>query len=366
MPRPHRRAFPLAAFVAALAVVGGALAFPLPAEAGSRSVTGRGATLSGMAASASGPASAPAPKRLATVAPSVLATAGEYVNPAPPAAVGARAARADGRVADAILLAKAAAQGSARWLTTADPIARVEATVRAHALAAQAVHQTPVFVTYAIPDRDCGNKSAGGFTPGDYLAWSAAVARGLVGTRSVVLVEPDSLLHVYKCGDPQARFAILRQTSASYAAAGAEVYLDAGSSDSFGTGPIVKADMAARLTAAGVAQVAGFATNVANFQTTADEVAYGRDLSALLGGARFVVDTSRNGNGGIRDANGAVWCNPPGRALGDLPGATTDGAHVANLWVKTVGLSDGTCNGGPAAGVYWEAYLLGLAANAHW
>jgi len=116
----------------------------------------------------------------------------------------------------------------------------------------------------------------------------------------------------------------------------------------------------------GVEHVAGFATNVANFQTTADETAYGKKLSELLGGANFIIDTSRNGNGGLRDASGGVWCNPAGRALGDPPGATSDGPHVANLWVKTVGASDGTCNGGPPAGRYWEKYLLELASNARW
>ena len=42
-----------------------------------------------------------------------------------------------------------------------------------------------------------------------------------------------------------------------------------------------------------------------------------------LGGAHFVIDTSRNGNGtpGKR-VSGSNWCNPPGRALGHDP--TTD------------------------------------------
>ena len=69
---------------------------------------------------------------------------------------------------------------------------------------------------------------------------------------------------------------------------------------------------------------------------------------------------------GLRDASGGVWCDPPGRAPGERPGATSDGAHVANLRVKTVGLSAGTCNGRPAAGTHWEEYLLELAANAPW
>jgi len=370
--RLRRRGGLVALAVAGAVVCCGALVVPLPATASGTvpsapvatvgRVTGPGGSVStGRAASTTSVTSSQA-----SAAPTVLAAAPPFVNPESPAARGARQARADGRLADAVLLDKAAGQGSARWLTTRDTPTTVEATVREYARTARAVHQTAVFVTYAIPDRDCGGASAGGFTPTDYAAWWAAVARGLVGSASVVLVEPDSLLHVYRCGDPAARFAQLRASSAAFAAAGAEVYLDAGSSNSFGSGPVLRADMAARLSSAGVAQVAGFATNVANFQTTADERAYGNALSALLGGARYVIDTSRNGNGGLRDAHGAVWCNPPGRALGDRPRATADGPHVANLWVKTVGLSDGPCQGGPPAGTYWESYLLGLAARAPW
>ena len=298
--------------------------------------------------------------------PSVLASAPPYVNPDSPAAVAARRARLEGGVADAALLDKAAAQGSARWLSTADGVDTVADRVRAYAAAAAAAGQTPVFVTYAIPDRDCGSMSAGGFSADVYRAWSDAIASGLEGTRSVVLVEPDSLLHVYRCGDAAERFALLKRSATAYATAGAEVYLDAGTGNTFGHNAKQVDDIAARLRSAGVARVAGFVTNVSNFQTTAQERTYANKLSAVLGGARYIIDTSRNGNGPIKEAKAAPWCNPPGRALGEPPRATLDGAHVANLWVKTVGLSDGTCNGGPAAGRYWEQYLLGLAARARW
>lgn len=61
------------------------------------------------------------------------------------------------------------------------------------------------------------------------------------------------------------------------------------------------------------------ALNVSNFQTTESEIRYGRRLSELLGGARFVIDTSRNGNGSLR--GGAVQPARP-RA-----GAPADDAH---------------------------------------
>ncbi len=59
------------------------------------------------------------------------------------------------------------------------------------------------------------------------------------------------------------------------------------------------------------------------------------------------------------------WCNPSGEALGAQPTAATGDASVdAYFWVKRPGESDGTCNGGPAAGAFWTDYALGLAQRA--
>ncbi|WP_196250863.1 glycoside hydrolase family 6 protein [Cellulomonas sp. JZ18] len=328
---------------------------PLPEPLPRPSLPGSGSTLNGGSTLDGGTAE--------RVHRTVLSSAPPYVAPSSPVAAAAQAARAAGRTADADLLDKAAAHVSTRWLGTAD----TTATVRAYADAARAARRTPVFVTYAIPDRDCGNHSAGGFaTAAEYSAWVDAVAAGLAGARAVVVVEPDALLHLDRCGDRAERLALLKRSVRAYAAAGAEVYLDAGSSNSFGWGTASLQDMALRLRAAGVDSGAGFAVNTSNFQRSDHEVAYGTYLSALLGGAAFVVDTSRNGNGPLAGPEGTVWCNPAGRALGTPPGATGTGPHVANLWIKTVGLSDGTCNGGPAAGQVWEEYLLGLASAAAW
>ncbi|MBW0254853.1 glycoside hydrolase family 6 protein [Cellulomonas sp. PS-H5] len=294
----------------------------------------------------------------------VLSAAPPYADPASDVARAAATARTEGRTADAALLDKAASGGAARWLGPADGTT----AVRAYAAAATAAGRTPVFVTYAIPDRDCGSYSAGGFaTAAEYRAWVDAVAAGLRGSRPVVVVEPDALLHLERCGDRDQRLALLRASVEAYRAAGAEVYLDAASSNSFGWSAEQLRDMALRLRAAGVDRAAGFSVNVSNFQRSEHEVAYGTYLSALLGGKAFVVDTSRNGAGPLAGPDGTVWCNPEGRALGAAPGATgSGGPHVADLWIKTVGRSDGTCHGGPVAGTYWEDYTLGLASRAAW
>ncbi len=139
---------------------------------------------------------------------------------------------------------------------------------------------------------------------------------------------------------------------------GVTVYLDAGNAGWHGA-----AEMATMLRAAGVDRARGFALNVSNFHDTSEERGYGDAISAALGGTvHFVIDTSRNGLG---PAPGDVWCNPPGRALGARPSATTgDPLADAYLWIKIPGESDGTCNGGPGAGQWWLDYAIGLATRA--
>jgi endoglucanase len=133
------------------------------------------------------------------------------------------------------------------------------------------------------------------------------------------------------------------------------VYIDAGHANW-----LSPSDAAARLTQAGVALADGFALNVSNFISNGANVRYGDQVSHLTGGKHYVIDTSRNGAGG----NGE-WCNPSGQALGTRP--TTSTAHArldALLWIKKPGESDGSCNGGPAAGRWWGDYALSLAQRS--
>ncbi len=141
----------------------------------------------------------------------------------------------------------------------------------------------------------------------------------------------------------------------------AHVYLDAGNVGYIRNLPA----LAAALRAAGIMRAAGFALNVSNFYSTEDSTAYGLNLSKQLGGAHFVIDTSRNGNGpyvGEAGNRQPVWCNPPGRHVGPTPTTTTGTNYVdCYLWVKIPGTSDGTCRGGPPAGAWWPDYALRLA-----
>jgi endoglucanase len=133
-------------------------------------------------------------------------------------------------------------------------------------------------------------------------------------------------------------------------APGAWTYIDAGHAD--WTGP---ATMAKRLRAAGVARVRGFAVNVSNYIGTSQSRRYAeRVRAALRRPAGYVIDTSRNGNGG----NGK-WCNPGGRKLGRR--STADPAAL-ELWITNPGNSDGKCGIAPttAAGVFSPELALRL------
>jgi endoglucanase len=261
------------------------------------------------------------------------------------------------RPADAAQIDKIAKSSWSRWL--GDFSGDITAAARKEVDTITAACALPVLVAYNIPHRDCGGQSGGGAgTAEAYRAWIRGMASGIGGRRAVVILEPDAL--ALQCSDAagnQERYSLLTDAVNVLTASGSvSVYIDAGHSDW-----IAPADMAGRLRSGGVAKARGFAVNVSNFRTTADEITYGNAIVQALGsGKKFIVDTSRNGLG----YNGE-WCNPAGRALGVRATASTNNANVdAFYWIKTVGLSDGECNGGPAAGTWWPEYALGLAQRA--
>lgn len=252
----------------------------------------------------------------------------------------------------AAALDRISAQTAALWVGDWFSTGAVDDAVRSYTARANAAGQTAVVAVYAIPGRDCGSYSTGGLTPDTYPGWVAAVADGLSGTRTAVVLEPDALAQQGACPGQGDRSGLLRSASNTLTAAGATVYLDAGHS-----AWVDPATMASRLQAAGVAQVRGFAVNVSGTGSSPDERRYAEQVSAATGGARYVIDTGRNGVG----SNGE-WCNPIGRALGANPGLVSDGSRQdADLWVKRVGESDGTCNSGPPAGQWWPEYAISLA-----
>jgi endoglucanase len=282
----------------------------------------------------------------------------QWVNPDTSAARQVDAWRAS-RPADAAQIEKIASRAHANWFGdwTTDPRGDVADIVDR----ASAAGQLPVLVAYDLPNLDCGGYSAGGASSASaYRSWIDGFAAGIGAQRAVVILEPDALpeLDCLSSADQQRYYDLISYAVSTLGAhPGVAVYIDAGNS---GWQPV--STMAARLTRAGIAGARGFSLNVSNFNATADETAYGDQLSAALGAKHFVVDTSRNGLG---PSPSGEWCNPPGRALGQPPTTQTgDPLLDAYLWIKAPGESDGTCNGGPTAGVWWPDYALGLAQRA--
>ena len=324
-------------------------------------MTGRLATLAAIVALVSACALLPSNRAAAPDrAGNPLAGARFYVDPNGHAPQQVRALQRSGAQHAADDLQPIARQPTAVWFTNqqADP-EPAAATLTRHAATTGRV---PVLTVYNLPGRDCGQYSRGGAaTPEQYRAWLDRLAHGIQARRAVVVLEPDAIPHTLtRCpGAPpaQQRYQLLAWAVSTLRAQApaALVYLDAGNASWITDLPA----LAHALRLSNSQQAAGFALNVSNFHTTADSAAYGRRLSALLGGAHFVIDTSRNGNGPppfASDHDNGHWCNPPGRALGAAPTSHTGLDQVdALLWVKQPGDSDGTCGGGPPAGTWWPA-----------
>lgn len=249
-----------------------------------------------------------------------------------------------------------ASQPTATWLGEwSGDVQAAANTLTSNAAAQNAI---PTIVAYNIPVRDCGSYSAGGANSSEYYkSWIRQLAAGIGQRKAIVILEPDALSQI-NClneNDQNARYANLSDAvSVLTSQTGASVYLDAGHSNWVST-----SDMADRLKKANVAAARGFALNVSNFQTTGSSDSYGDRLTGLVN-KPYVVDTSRSGNG----SNGE-WCNPRGRALGERPSTNVGGNIDAYLWVKVPGESDGSCNGGPPAGIWWDEYAQELIRNTH-
>jgi endoglucanase len=206
-------------------------------------------------------------------------------------------------------------------------------------------NKLPILVAYNLPGRDaCGGHSSGGAaTAAAYRTWIAAFAAA-IGTRpAIVIIEPDAFgdFDCMGAGAIATRNGLLTFATQQLRdrAPHTWAYLDGGNA-----GWIAANVMAARLDAAGLANVHGFSVNVSNYYPTARSASYADAVNGNLYGKGytrpFVVDTSRNANG----RNGQ-WCNPPGRKLGRT--AQVGGGAEMLLWIKTPGSSDGPCGIAP-------------------
>lgn len=242
----------------------------------------------------------------------------------------------------AVIRDRIAEQPQAHWLAANNP-GDVSGDVRGYTSKAYSRGKVPVLVAYNMTNRDCGGASAGGADSAeDYRTWISNFASGLGSGTSIVVLEPDALGHLTTClsaDQQQERLDLLRYAGKviKQASPKARVYYDVGHSAWIDAGEA--ADRARRAGAADYGD--GVALNTSNYNTSSQEVAYGKRVLSSLGSGQMVVDTSRNGAGPA----GGEWCDPAGRKLGKYPTtATGDPKVAAYLWVKRPGESDG-CSG---------------------
>lgn len=233
----------------------------------------------------------------------------------------------------------------------------VESDVRNYVDAARNAGKVPVIVVYNVPNRDCGQFSAGGASShSEYANWIGDVADGLGTGEAIVILEPDSLA-LGECLDSNRTSSLNNAVVVIGDHCGeCRVYLDAGHSQW-----VPPAEMASRLTAAGVLNADGFFTNVSNYNATSNEAAFGQQVLSALGnpdGLGQMIDTSRNGNGSSSPDD---WCDQQSSALGANPTLSTGSSTVHGyLWIKVPGESDGCV---AAAGVFVPEEAVRLATN---
>jgi endoglucanase len=229
----------------------------------------------------------------------------------------------------------------------------------------------PLVSLYRLEHEHCGNHS--GDSPREQLAyrrWVDDFARAVNLFPVVIFYEFDSIIttpclneHGLRIRLSELRYGVRKLATLPHAV----VYLDAGAADAL---PYRRT--AALLNRVGLGSIRGFFLNSTHFDSTSNEIAYGRRVSRLVHGKPFVVSTAVNGNGPLRPRNrrrgNEVLCNPPGRALGTRPTTHTGNRLVdAFVWIGNPGRSGGPCHPGDERNGYFDVrYALSLARHTHW
>lgn len=213
----------------------------------------------------------------------------------------------------------------------------------------------PVFVIYFIPTKD--NYKPDQTLQELYLAKNQVIADIIGDRKAIVIIEPDALcLNANNPYSLEITQSLIKRTVEIYktTAPNLKVYIDAGHSNWHSAYKV-----SVLLKKAGIDDADGFSTNVSNFQKTENELKYAGRLSKMLGDKRFVIDTSRNGNGpGQNRKNAPYWSDPVGVSTGLSPAIKVlNNGLDAYLWIKPPGEADGSAF--PAGS--WHPELIDIA-----
>jgi cellulose 1,4-beta-cellobiosidase len=285
---------------------------------------------------------------------------------------------------------------------------------------ASGVPTMSVIVVYNLPNRDCSAESSAGELKveengearyrTEFIDPITAQFKAHASQPIAVILEPDSLgnmatnMALPKCQQAKAVYKNgIVYAIKSFKLPNVSVYLDAAHSGWLGwddnRAKIAKVFKTVLNEAGGPQMIRGFALNTSNYTHLSNrdgavleptnpcpnELAYAKTLAATLAmygfkNHGFIVDTSRNGKGGIR-TNWGSWCNVHGAGLGERPRVDPAPGIDAYYWVKPPGESDGSsepsgprfdpmcagpdaAKGAPQAGQWFEAYFMDLVHNA--
>ena len=276
-------------------------------------------------------------------------------------------------------------------------------------------------VVYDLPNRDCSAESSAGELKveengearyrTEFIDPITAQFKAHPDQPIAVILEPDSLgnlatnMSYPKCQQAKSVYKNgIVYAIKSFHLPNVSVYLDAAHAGWLGwddnRAKIAKIFKTVLSEAGGPQMIRGFATNSSNYTHLSNrdgavleptnpcpnELAYVKTLAQTLAmygfkNHGFIIDTGRNGKGGIRSKWGN-WCNIHGAGLGERPRAEPVPGVDAYYWVKTPGESDGSSDpngprfdpmcggpdavkGAPQAGEWFEAYFMDLIHNAN-
>jgi endoglucanase len=207
------------------------------------------------------------------------------------------------------------------------------------------------------------------------MKWYDDFAESVGDARVVIGFEPDSLgtVDCLARDRRQDRLDVLRYgVDRLSQLPNATIYLEAGASDWEAASRTAK-----QLRYIGISKVRGFMLNVTHHDWTRNNIQHGLEISRMVGGKHFIINTSYNGRGPLhykkwlnraqhkwRRIN--VWCHPGLRGLGPAPTTATSHPLVdAYMYINRPGYSAGSCNGGPLpVGTWWAERGLMYAQYA--
>jgi endoglucanase len=189
------------------------------------------------------------------------------------------------------------------------------------------------------------------------MSWYDDFVQAVGDARVVIAFEPDSLgtVDCLAYDRRKARLDVLRYgVNVLSRLPNATIYLEAGASD---WEPAART--AKQLRYIGINKVRGFMLNVTHHDWTRANIQHGLEISRMVGGKHFIINTSYNGRGPLHYRSGSTGRSTSGArsTCGATPACaawarrprrqTANPLVDAYMYINRPGYSAGSCNGGP-------------------